>query len=255
MGGSPFLAHTCLPRSSHWTHDSSFLPHPCGADPGLTSHLPARTPRPGHTPAFQAAAGPESLRGCRKGLRGHGWRPAGRRRVPTRPSWAVFPARLGGALTPAPIAEWPTSARDRPVLGRLPARRAAVEGRELGREQARSFKWKMCALPGGGRGWRRPVAPTPGAEWDPPPFLVSPNPCPLRSLQDFGKCPRLRLFTQEYILALNELNAGMEVVKKFIQRWVSAGAPLPLASGPAIPGTRTVRSADARRGAAGVHRP
>ncbi|PIO06848.1 hypothetical protein AB205_0077420, partial [Aquarana catesbeiana] len=35
-------------------------------------------------------------------------------------------------------------------------------------------------------------------------------------LQDFGKCPRLRLFTQEYILALNELNAGMEVVKKFI---------------------------------------
>ncbi|CAH2324527.1 C-Maf-inducing isoform X1 [Pelobates cultripes] len=35
-------------------------------------------------------------------------------------------------------------------------------------------------------------------------------------LQDFGKCPRLRLFTQEYILALNELNAGMEVVNKFI---------------------------------------
>ncbi|CAB1313913.1 unnamed protein product, partial [Coregonus sp. 'balchen'] len=34
--------------------------------------------------------------------------------------------------------------------------------------------------------------------------------------KDFGKCPRLRLFTQEYILALNELNAGMEVVKKFI---------------------------------------
>ncbi|RLW01297.1 hypothetical protein DV515_00008073 [Chloebia gouldiae] len=34
--------------------------------------------------------------------------------------------------------------------------------------------------------------------------------------QDFGKCPRLRLFTQEYILSLNELNAGMEVVKKFI---------------------------------------
>lgn len=38
------------------------------------------------------------------------------------------------------------------------------------------------------------------------------------SFQDFGKCPRLRLFTQEYILALNELNAGMEVVKKFIHR-------------------------------------
>lgn len=36
--------------------------------------------------------------------------------------------------------------------------------------------------------------------------------------QDFGKCPRLRLFTQEYILSLNELNAGMEVVKKFIHR-------------------------------------
>lgn len=41
------------------------------------------------------------------------------------------------------------------------------------------------------------------------------------SFQDFGKCPRLRLFTQEYILALNELNAGMEVVKKFIHRWVT----------------------------------
>lgn len=40
----------------------------------------------------------------------------------------------------------------------------------------------------------------------------------LFSFQDFGKCPRLRLFTQEYILALNELNAGMEVVKKFIHR-------------------------------------
>lgn len=45
------------------------------------------------------------------------------------------------------------------------------------------------------------------------------------SLQDFGKCPRLRLFTQEYILALNELNAGMEVVKKFIQRCVSPAHP------------------------------
>lgn len=45
-----------------------------------------------------------------------------------------------------------------------------------------------------------------------------PSCCPVLSLQDFGKCPRLRLFTQEYILALNELNAGMEVVKKFIQR-------------------------------------
>lgn len=53
---------------------------------------------------------------------------------------------------------------------------------------------------------------------------------PLLSLQDFGKCPRLRLFTQEYILALNELNAGMEVVKKFIQRWVSQLDPLPTLS-------------------------
>lgn len=42
-------------------------------------------------------------------------------------------------------------------------------------------------------------------------------------LQDFGKCPRLRLFTQEYILALNELNAGMEVVKKFVHRSVWTG--------------------------------
>uniref|UniRef100_A0A5F5PRK1 C-Maf-inducing protein n=3 Tax=Equus TaxID=9789 RepID=A0A5F5PRK1_HORSE len=39
----------------------------------------------------------------------------------------------------------------------------------------------------------------------------------LKHNMDFGKCPRLRLFTQEYILALNELNAGMEVVKKFVQ--------------------------------------
>ncbi|XP_077424648.1 C-Maf-inducing protein isoform X1 [Vanacampus margaritifer] len=38
----------------------------------------------------------------------------------------------------------------------------------------------------------------------------------LKHNMDFGKCPRLRLFTQEYILALNELNAGMEVVKKFV---------------------------------------
>uniref|UniRef100_A0A4W5JRE1 C-Maf-inducing protein n=1 Tax=Hucho hucho TaxID=62062 RepID=A0A4W5JRE1_9TELE len=34
----------------------------------------------------------------------------------------------------------------------------------------------------------------------------------LKHNMDFGKCPRLRLFTQEYILALNELNAGMEVL-------------------------------------------
>ncbi|XP_061334379.1 C-Maf-inducing protein-like isoform X1 [Pezoporus flaviventris] len=38
----------------------------------------------------------------------------------------------------------------------------------------------------------------------------------LKHNMDFGKCPLLRLFTQEYILALNELNAGMEVVKNFI---------------------------------------
>ncbi|KAK5925691.1 hypothetical protein CgunFtcFv8_018195 [Champsocephalus gunnari] len=35
-------------------------------------------------------------------------------------------------------------------------------------------------------------------------------------IKDFGKCPRLHLFTQEYILALNELNARMEVVNKFV---------------------------------------
>lgn len=59
-----------------------------------------------------------------------------------------------------------------------------------------------------------------------PCLAPSPDSCPLLSLQDFGKCPRLRLFTQEYILALNELNAGMEVVKKFIQRWVFSATPL-----------------------------
>lgn len=57
------------------------------------------------------------------------------------------------------------------------------------------------------------------------------------SLQDFGKCPRLRLFTQEYILALNELNAGMEVVKKFIQRCVSPSHPAtPSSPCPTLPG-------------------
>ncbi|KAI4825325.1 hypothetical protein KUCAC02_021011 [Chaenocephalus aceratus] len=40
--------------------------------------------------------------------------------------------------------------------------------------------------------------------------------CSRNTVLDFGKCPRLRLFTQEYILALNELNAGMEVVNKFV---------------------------------------
>ncbi|XP_065516625.1 C-Maf-inducing protein-like isoform X3 [Lathamus discolor] len=38
----------------------------------------------------------------------------------------------------------------------------------------------------------------------------------LKHNMDFGKCPLLRLFTQEYIMALNELNTGMEVVKNFI---------------------------------------
>lgn len=52
---------------------------------------------------------------------------------------------------------------------------------------------------------------------------------------DFGKCPRLRLFTQEYILALNELNAGMEVVKKFIQSMHGPTGHCPH-PGPAQPG-------------------
>uniref|UniRef100_A0A3B3RLI1 C-Maf inducing protein n=1 Tax=Paramormyrops kingsleyae TaxID=1676925 RepID=A0A3B3RLI1_9TELE len=47
----------------------------------------------------------------------------------------------------------------------------------------------------------------------------------LKHNMDFGKCPRLRLFTQEYILALNELNGGMEVVKKFVHRLVSVAHP------------------------------
>lgn len=85
----------------------------------------------------------------------------------------------------------------------------------------------------------------------PPGLLCSvSHSCPLLFLQDFGKCPRLRLFTQEYILALNELNAGMEVVKKFIQRWVSrqgAGSPLhpqpltPPEPGEALPALRAPR--------------
>ncbi|XP_072573929.1 C-Maf-inducing protein-like [Paramormyrops kingsleyae] len=39
----------------------------------------------------------------------------------------------------------------------------------------------------------------------------------LKHNMDFGKFPRLRLFTQEYILAISELNAGADVVRKFIQ--------------------------------------
>ncbi|XP_048886048.1 C-Maf-inducing protein-like isoform X2 [Brienomyrus brachyistius] len=39
----------------------------------------------------------------------------------------------------------------------------------------------------------------------------------LKHNMDFGKFPRLRLFTQEYILAISELNAGVDVVRKFIQ--------------------------------------
>jgi hypothetical protein len=65
---------------------------------------------------------------------------------------------------------------------------------------------------------------------------------PLLSPQDFGKCPRLRLFTQEYILALNELNAGMEVVKKFIQRYVSFWTPPCPGLEPASPPSQTTCS-------------
>lgn len=93
--------------------------------------------------------------------------------------------------------------------------------------------------------------------------LPGPRPPPQRaqlllplSPQDFGKCPRLRLFTQEYILALNELNAGMEVVKKFIQRWVSQRDPRPAmpASRPSSP-PQSCASADAPREAGGVSGP
>ncbi|EDL11581.1 mCG4307, isoform CRA_a [Mus musculus] len=55
----------------------------------------------------------------------------------------------------------------------------------------------------------------------------------LKHNMDFGKCPRLRLFTQEYILALNELNAGMEVVKKFIQSMHGPTGHCPHPPGPA----------------------
>ena len=48
------------------------------------------------------------------------------------------------------------------------------------------------------------------------------------------------LFTQEYVLALNELNAGMEVVKKFIQRCVSPTHPATRSSPcPTLPGYDT----------------
>ena len=105
-----------------------------------------------------------------------------------------------------------------------------------------------CCLP---HQWLRTERVPPPVSW--PPLQVCPNSYSLLSLQDFGKCPRLRLFTQEYILSLNELNAGMEVVKKFIQRWVSQ-----LTSSPAQPASplsfspRTMHSTDAQRGTTSV---
>lgn len=117
------------------------------------------------------------------------------------------------------------------------ALRAAIKGRKRERDEARFLKGKR--VPSRKWSWLV-VSPLPST-----PTVVSRarSHCPFRdpglpcglsqllpsalSLQDFGKCPRLRLFTQEYILALNELNAGMEVVKKFIQRWVSQLDRLP----------------------------
>lgn len=37
-------------------------------------------------------------------------------------------------------------------------------------------------------------------------------------LQDFGKYPRMRIFVQEYLLALNSQNDGLRVVQDFIKR-------------------------------------
>lgn len=91
------------------------------------------------------------------------------------------------------------------------------------------------------------------AEPDPPAPWCLPNSRPLLCLQDFGKCPRLRLFTQEYILALNELNAGMEVVKKFIQRWVSGLASSLGSFPPSRPQHRLFHDAQGKSG--GVPKP
>jgi len=37
-------------------------------------------------------------------------------------------------------------------------------------------------------------------------------------LKDFGKYPRMRIFVQEYLLALNSQNDGLRVVQDFIKR-------------------------------------
>lgn len=96
------------------------------------------------------------------------------------------PNMSGWLADPCPIAGWLTSAWDPPVPGHLPALQAAMEGRELGGEQARSFTRKTCVLLGGGHRWRRPIAHTPGAEWDPPtPSALLPTPAlcaPCRTL-------------------------------------------------------------------------
>jgi hypothetical protein len=37
-------------------------------------------------------------------------------------------------------------------------------------------------------------------------------------LKDFGKYPRMRIFVQDYLLALNSQNDGLRVVQDFIRR-------------------------------------
>jgi hypothetical protein len=40
----------------------------------------------------------------------------------------------------------------------------------------------------------------------------------VESVKDFGRYPRMRIFVQEYLLALNSQNDGLRVVQDFIKR-------------------------------------
>lgn len=246
-------AHSLHPCSSLWTRDSSFLPHPSWADPGLTSHLPTHTPCPGHTPAFQATAfrhacphtgsrGPRIPWGLQKrrlwSWLEAGWASAG----PHAAQLGCVPSTSGWRADPCPIAGWLTRARDPPVPGHLPAPQAAMEGCELRSEQACSFTWKTYVLLGGGSRWRHLVAHTPGAEWDPIPLLVSSQPLSSALPAGLWEVPATEAVYSGVHPCLERAqrgDGGGEEVHSEVG--LSSGAPPLLAGGPAFPSTQERR--------------
>lgn len=152
------------------------------------------------------------------------------------------PNMSGWLADPCPIAGWLTSAWDPPVPGHLPALQAAMEGRELGGEQARSFTRKTCVLLGGGHRWRRPIAHTPGAEWDPPPLLLSSQPLPSALPAGLWEVPATEAVYSGVHPCLERAerrDGGGEEVHSEVG--LSSGAPLLLAGRPAFPCTQERR--------------